>query len=144
LDFSDDALAVRLLGLNPMNKRVLFVLVVLVVGAMVAASSCGGDSGNGDGGQDVTVSDGGTNGDTACWSNCGDGGCTNLGVSCTTSAECCSGNCANGACQPGKCTGDNQACSSTTPPCCSGTCGSNGMCTPLPCGTGSGKTLGNP
>jgi hypothetical protein len=124
-----------------MNKRLLFAMLFVCCAAVLGAPSCGGDNGNGDGGSDVTVGDGGIPpGDGGCWTNCGDGGnCTNLGVSCKAPGDCCSGNCANGACQPPSCTSDNAACTNSGQ-CCSGTCGSNGMCTPL---SSTCKTLGN-
>ena len=137
-------MAGRLLYKDVMKIRLLIALIVLAFGSTMAAA-CGDDSGQGDGGPDVTVTDGpvgdgGPGGDAACWTNCttGDAGCTNLGAACTTGSQCCTGNCANGSCQPPTCTSDNQTCTSDGQ-CCSGTC-TGGKCAPL---SNTCKTLGN-
>jgi hypothetical protein len=118
-----------------MKKRLLLALLALGC-AIAVVVACGSNGDTGDGGVDGSTGDGG-----GCWTNCGpgDGGtCTNLGVACTSSSECCSGNCLSGACQPPACTSDTQACTSNGQ-CCSGTC-TNGQCAAL---NPSCKSLGN-
>jgi hypothetical protein len=108
------------------------VLAVILAGSFQACSSSSGGGGTSDGGGDAgsdagldAGSDGGADGGGTDGGTGGDGGtivqCTTAYASCTSSAQCCSGDCVAGHCANPFCSGTGASCTSPSE-CCNGNC----------------------